>query len=84
MGWGYPKKHAHGVKNHGSTFLQKLTLHQEEQIAKLRTLDFVLYNISRAVFDEQVRDMEANYNFKLCDQWNPIMPTDRPTPIQFQ
>ena len=63
-------KHSHGVKNHGSSFLKNLTLHQKGQITKLRKMDSILYNISRAVFDEQVRDMEANYDFKLCDQWN--------------
>eukprot|EP00536_Pseudo-nitzschia_multiseries_P018453 jgi/Psemu1/315921/fgenesh1_kg.2548_\ len=70
---GYDAKiHSHGVENHGSSFAKSnLTSDQKDLIQTvLRKQDFILYNVSRAVFDEQVREMEASYGIKLCDRWN--------------
>lgn len=67
---GYnPKKHAHGVKTRGSEFVEKnLTDYQKIKITHhLRTLDSVLYNISRAVFDEQTIELENRHGIKICD-----------------
>eukprot|EP00535_Pseudo-nitzschia_heimii_P003329 CAMPEP_0197180542 /NCGR_PEP_ID=MMETSP1423-20130617/5121_1 /TAXON_ID=476441 /ORGANISM="Pseudo-nitzschia heimii, Strain UNC1101" /LENGTH=536 /DNA_ID=CAMNT_0042630633 /DNA_START=125 /DNA_END=1735 /DNA_ORIENTATION=+ len=64
-------KHAHGVTNHGSSYAKKLTKEQRALIERLRGLDLVLYNVSRAVFDEQVSEMESEYKIKICDKWNP-------------
>lgn len=63
-------KHAHGVKNHGSAFVKNLTDHQRDLVGRLRGLDMVLYNVSRAVFDEQIQEMESKYKIKVCDKWN--------------
>mmetsp|Transcript_27223 Transcript_27223/g.58717 ORF Transcript_27223/g.58717 Transcript_27223/m.58717 type:complete len:410 (+) Transcript_27223:231-1460(+) len=70
---GYDRERdSHGVKHHGSSFASKnLTSHQKNLIQTvIRKRDAVLYNVSRAVFDEQVREMEADYGIKLCDRWN--------------
>jgi len=66
------EKHSHGVKHHGSSFAKtNLTSVQKNVIEKfLRKRDLILYNVSRAVFAEQVREMEVSYGIKLCDQWN--------------
>lgn len=64
------KNHSHGVKHHGSSHLKEITQDQRELMAKLRRNDMVLFNISRAVFEEQIRDMETSYGIKICDQWN--------------
>merc|ERR1711935_830033 len=70
---GYTKeKHSHGVKNHGSQFVKEgLTAHQKDQITKyLRPMDSVMYNVSRAVFDSQVADLEEAHGIVICDDWN--------------
>lgn len=64
------KRHTHGVKHHGSSFAKELTDHQRELITKIRKRDLVLYNISRAVFAEQIREMETTYGIKICNDWN--------------
>ena len=67
---GYdPQKHAHGVKTRGSDFVKNnLTDFQKTQITDhLRTLDVVLYNISRAVFDAQTSELEKTHGIKICD-----------------
>lgn len=69
-------EHSHGVAHHGSSFLKELTPYQRGLIAKIRKKDQVLYNVSRAVFDEQIAEMEAAYGIKVCDDWN------RPTRVK--
>ena len=67
---GYdPKKHAHGVRVRGSAFARdSLSPSQKIQITEhLRPLDVVLYNISRAVFDEQTSELEKAHGIKICD-----------------
>jgi len=66
------EKHSHGVKHHGSSFAKtNLTSVQKNVIENfLRKRDLILYNVSRAVFAEQVREMEVSYGIKLCNQWN--------------
>lgn len=67
---GYdPARHAHGVKTRGSHFAKNhLTDFQKTQITDhLRTLDVVLYNISRAVFDVQTSELETTHGIKICD-----------------
>merc|ERR1712151_49977 len=61
------KRPDHGVKNHGSSFVT--THFQNEQIVKLRRIDSVLYNISRAVFDSQINEIELKRGIKICDDW---------------
>eukprot|EP00531_Pseudo-nitzschia_arenysensis_P001223 CAMPEP_0116130910 /NCGR_PEP_ID=MMETSP0329-20121206/8724_1 /TAXON_ID=697910 /ORGANISM="Pseudo-nitzschia arenysensis, Strain B593" /LENGTH=556 /DNA_ID=CAMNT_0003625305 /DNA_START=53 /DNA_END=1721 /DNA_ORIENTATION=- len=65
----HPEKHAHGVKTRGADFVkQNLTDYQSIKITHhLRTLDSVLYNISRAVFDEQTAELENRHGIKICD-----------------
>lgn len=63
--------HAHGVKHHGSSYVKDLTPRERELISKLRSNDLVLYNVSRAVFQQQVEEMEERYGIQICDQWNP-------------
>ncbi len=68
---GYnPQKHAHGVSVRGSEFVKKgLAPSQKTQITKkLRPLDLVLYNISRAVFDAQTAELESAYGIKICEE----------------
>jgi hypothetical protein len=60
-------KNAHGVTHHGATF--KTTQRQDQAIAKLREVDYLLYNISRDVFKEQVQEVEEEYRIKICDQF---------------
>lgn len=67
---GYNRtKHAHGVKTNGTHFVKDgLTDSQKDQITRhLRSLDVVLYNVSRAVFDAQVEEMENAYGIKICE-----------------
>jgi hypothetical protein len=60
-------KHSHGVKNHGDTF--KTTQRQNQAIAKLRDVDNLLYEATREVFQEQVHEVEEEYQIKVCDQF---------------
>mmetsp|Transcript_24761 Transcript_24761/g.27718 ORF Transcript_24761/g.27718 Transcript_24761/m.27718 type:complete len:572 (+) Transcript_24761:86-1801(+) len=64
------KKHSHGVQHHGSSYLKELDSHTLELIAKVRRTDTILYNVSRAIFAKQVREMEAAYDIKICEEWN--------------
>mmetsp|Transcript_45458 Transcript_45458/g.88798 ORF Transcript_45458/g.88798 Transcript_45458/m.88798 type:complete len:482 (+) Transcript_45458:163-1608(+) len=68
---GYtPEQNSHGVKHHGSAYLKEMAPDQRELLTTLRSNDLLLYNISRAVFAEQIRDMEARYGIRVCDRWN--------------
>jgi hypothetical protein len=60
-------KHSHGVKNHGATF--KTTQYQNQAIAKLNDMDDLLYEATREVFQEQVHEVEEEYQIKVCDQF---------------
>jgi hypothetical protein len=77
------RQHSHGVKHHGSSFVKELTDVQRGLIATLRKTDLILYNVSRAVFEEQVRDLEAMYEIRICDKFNRVstlpQPSDDPT-----
>jgi len=64
--------HSHGVKTHGSSHASRLTPNQADLIARLRITDAVLYNISRAVLEEQISEMEARYGIEVCDDWNRV------------
>ena len=64
------RRHSHGVKHHGSSFVKELTDVQRGLIATLRKTDLILYNVSRDVFEEQVRDLEARYEIRICDKFN--------------
>ena len=61
-------KISHGVKHHGSS--ETIPSDQRAIISKLRQKDFVLYNISRTAFKEQVSEIEGKYNMNICDDWN--------------
>ena len=68
---GYLKDiHNHGVKHSGSSYLKDISDHTRGLIGKLRSKDLILYNVSRAVFDEQIRELEAKHNLKICRDWN--------------
>lgn len=58
---------AHGVQHHGATF--QTTQHQDEQIAKLRNIDLLLYEATKLAFAEQVHEVETEYNIKVCDKF---------------
>ena len=57
---------AHGVTHHGNSF--QTTPSQDEKIAILRDLDYLLYETSRRIFREQVRFVEDKYNMTICDK----------------
>ena len=56
----------HGVNHHGDTF--ETTAEQDEMIAFLRDQDIFLYEESRKIFAEQVRQTEEKYGVKICDK----------------
>jgi hypothetical protein len=58
---------AHGVQNHGATF--QTTPRQDEQIAKLGEMDVALYEVVKGVFAEQIKEIEEEYQIRLCDQF---------------
>lgn len=60
------QKFDHGVIHHGGTF--RTTQSQDEKIALIRNLDRHLYNVSRQVFYEQVREVEFKFKIKICDK----------------
>jgi len=81
---GYDReRHSHGVRHHGSSFA--ITERQRELISVLRRRDLVLYNVSRAVFAQQVAELEARHGIRVCDRWNrhggtsraPVLPEKR-------
>lgn len=70
---GYsPHKHAHGVKTRGAHYAENnLTdVHKTQIYEDLRPIDFLLYNVSRDVFDSQVKDLEQKHGIKICETWN--------------
>ena len=62
------ERFAHGVKHHGDSF--QTTKIQDQAIAKLRAKDYVLYDVAREIFNEQVREVEEKYQFTLCDTYD--------------
>lgn len=71
MGGYHPTiDNSHGVKHHGSTHLKVTTQHQRELIGRIRSNDLILYNISRAVFDKQIQEIETKHGIKVCNRWN--------------
>ena len=61
-------KYAHGVTNHGATY--ETTPYQDELIAKLRTLDNILYyNVTKQLMLDQVARVESEFGVKLCHEF---------------
>lgn len=60
-------KDAHGVMHHGATF--QTTKHQDALITKLRSVDKVLYKVTKEVFQEQLEEIEKEHNVKVCDKF---------------
>eukprot|EP00957_Ditylum_brightwellii_P027303 2064486-Ditylum_brightwellii.AAC.1 len=59
----------HGVQHHGATF--NVSTDQAAKISKLTTLDSVLYDRVKAAFDNQVDEIEQEFEIMLCQhpQW---------------
>jgi len=64
------KRLDHGVTHHGDTF--DTTPEQDAMIAFLRDKDTVLYEETRKIFAEQVREAEEKYGVKICDKMKPL------------
>lgn len=54
----------HGVKHHGATY--NTTPYQDELIGKLRVNDTTLYKLTQEIMQEQEREIEDEFNVKLC------------------
>lgn len=54
----------HGVKHHGATY--NTTPYQNELIGKLRGNDTMLYKLTQEIMQEQEREIEDEFNVKLC------------------
>jgi hypothetical protein len=64
------KKFSHGVKHHGATF--ETTQRQNELIANLTDVDQLLYEVGTEIFQEQVRAIETEYQFQMCDEFRDL------------
>lgn len=58
----------HGVKHHGASY--NTTMHQDQLIANLTDVDAILYEAGLELFQEQVEQLEHEYNIKLCDSFS--------------
>jgi hypothetical protein len=63
-------KFSHGVKHHGATF--NTTQRQNDLIAKLTDIDELLYEVGTEIFQEQVRAIETEYQFQMCDEFRDL------------
>lgn len=60
----------HGVTHHGATYTT--TPYQDELIGKLRGNDTILYKLTQEIMEEQQREIEAEFNVKLCDNFQKL------------
>jgi len=61
--------HSHGVKHHGSSYLKTIGPETLELLHRVRYRDMILFNVTRAVFEKQIDEMEAQYKIRICDEY---------------
>jgi len=58
-----------GVKHHGSSHLKTIGPETLELLHRVRYRDMILINVTRAVFEKQIDEMEAQYKIRICDEY---------------
>ncbi|OEU23513.1 hypothetical protein FRACYDRAFT_233683 [Fragilariopsis cylindrus CCMP1102] len=71
--------HGHGVKHHGSSYLKTLGRETLELLHRVRFRDMILFNVTRAVFEKQIDEMETQYKFHEPTVALTVAPTVAPT-----